>query len=90
MVEANIELTVVSRAEKGGWWQRKMKWLGRDGAQDRIFIKDGRVVFMEFKDRGKAELAPGLQKNNRKAMQDHGAECHVVDTIVEGCRILGV
>lgn len=88
MVEANVELTICMRAEKQGWFQRKIAYPGRRGATDRVFIKDGRTVWIEFKDWGKEPS--GLQNNNRKRMMEHGAECHVVDNIADGMRILGL
>lgn len=88
MVEASVELTVVMKAEKAGWFVRKNAWLGRRGGQDRVFIKDGRTVWIEFKDTGKEEQA--LQRRNREKMQAAGAECHVVDNIADGLRILGI
>lgn len=88
MVEASVELTVAHKAEKAGWFVRKLAWLGRKGGQDRFFLKDGRHVFIEFKDRGKPEQP--LQAMNREKMQAQGAECHVVDNVPDGLRILGI
>lgn len=88
MVEANVELTVVMKAEKDGWFVRKIAYPGRRGATDRVFIKNGRTVWIEFKDTGKE--AQALQARNRQKMIDAGAECHVVDNIMDGLRILGI
>ena len=88
MAEYYVEDNVVAAAEADGWFCRKLKWEGRDGAPDRLFVKAGRVVFIEFKD--KDRKSKGLQKNECKRLKDAGAEVYVnVDTIMQGCRILG-
>ena len=53
MAEYYIEDNVVAAAEADGWFSRKLQWVGRDGAPDRLFVKLGRVVFIEFKDKDK-------------------------------------
>lgn len=88
MVEAHVETYVVAQAEAAGWFVRKLKWQGQDGAQDRFFLKDGRHVFIEFKDLGEPERP--LQAANRKEMEAQGAECYVIDNISEGMKVLGL
>ena len=88
MAEYYIEDNVVAAAEADGWFSRKLQWVGRDGAPDRLFVKLGRVVFIEFKDKDKKSV--GLQKKECERLRKAGAEVYVnVDTIVQGCRILG-
>ena len=88
MAEGYIEGNVVAAAEADGWFSRKLQWIGRDGAPDRLFVKLGRVVFIEFKDKDKK--TKGIQKNECKRLKEAGAEIYVnVDTITQGCRILG-
>ena len=88
MAEYYVEDNVVAAAEADGWLSRKLSWIGRDGAPDRLFVKLGRVVFIEFKDKGKESR--GLQKRECERLRKAGAEVYVnVDTIVQGCRILG-
>ena len=87
-VEDTIESTVVGKAERAGWFTRKVAWTGRTSAPDRVFIKDGRTVWIEFK-RAKKK-AVGLQAKEGQEMMDHGAEWHSVNTIADGLRILGL
>lgn len=88
MAEADIEGNVLAAAEADGWFSRKLKWVGRDGAPDRLFVKKGRVVFVEFKEYGKE--SKGIQLRECKRLKATGAEVHInVDTIAAGCKILG-
>ena len=88
MIEAAVELPVVRRAEKAGWFVRKVGWIGRVGAPDRVFIKDGRTVWIEFKSPGeRPKLAQMLEHDRMKAA---GAEVYWCDTAFEAMRILGI
>lgn len=53
MQERLIERKVCDHAVKTGWLVRKLQWVGRHGAPDRIFMRAGQVIFVEFKQRGK-------------------------------------
>ena len=48
--EAAIEASIVSWAEGAGWLSRKVQWIGRRGAPDRVFARRGTVLFFEIKD----------------------------------------
>lgn len=88
MSENVIELTIVNLAEKDGWFQRKLEWVGRRGAPDRFFAKAGRVVLIEFKDTGKE---PGLlQQREHQQLLAAGVEVHVCDSIAKAKRVLGL
>lgn len=87
-MEDTVEITVANKAEKDGWFQRKMKWIGRRGGPDRFFAKGGRVVLIEFKDRRKEPEV--LQVREHKRLKAAGVETYVVDTVRDGLRILGV
>ena len=69
--EAEIELPVVAWAEKEGWFVRKLQWIGRWGAPDRVFIKGGVVCFIEFKRPG-AKPRPS-QRGELRRMKKAGA-----------------
>ncbi len=86
--EAAIEKPCVKRAEANGWLVRKLKWVGRRGAPDRVFIQGIRTVFVEFKD-PEGELAE-LQKREISRMRKAGAEVHVIDRIEDFCMVLGI
>ena len=82
MAESPIELTVCKWAEDRGWFVRKIAYVGRRNAADRLFIKGGRVVFVEFKAPGK-DPRPG-QEREIKRLRDAGAEVHVIDDMDDG------
>ena len=87
-LEAYLELTIIEEAEADGWFVRKVAWPGRRGAPDRVFIKGGRTVWIEFKrPDGKGHLAR-IQGRNRDDMKAAGAEVHVVETFARARQIL--
>ena len=49
MLEKDIEKKVCDEAKKLGWLTYKFSSPAHRGVPDRIFIKDGEVVFIEFK-----------------------------------------
>lgn len=82
MAESAVELTVCHAAEQNGWLVRKIAYPGRRNATDRLFIKGGRVVFVEFKAPGKEPRVGQLREHER--FIEHGAELHVIDDIEAG------
>lgn len=74
MQERGLEDKAIKLAQSRGWLVRKVKWLGRRGAPDRVFIKHGITIWVEFKQLNK-DLR--VQQNREVTrMRDHGA--HVV------------
>lgn len=49
MSEKVIELQTCDWAQQNGILVRKVQWLGRRGAPDRLFMANGLAVFIEFK-----------------------------------------
>lgn len=88
MTEKAVEMPVVARAEKAGYFVRKVQWPGRIGAPDRVFIKDGRVVWIEFKDAGKRPRKSQELEHDR--MKAAGAEIYWCDNVLEALQILGI
>lgn len=88
MTEAAVENPVVVRAEEAGWFVRKMRWIGRVGAPDRFFAKDGRIVLIEFKAKDKA--ARRSQELEHGRLRAAGVETHVCDTVIDALTILGI
>lgn len=88
MLESSMEEWVCGEAEKAGWLQRKLKWIGRRNAPDRLFIKDGRVVFIEFKRTG--EKPRSTQKTEIDRVREAGGEAHSCDNPLQALGILGV
>ncbi len=77
--ESKIEKKAVQWARDHGWFSRKYKAPGRIGVQDRIFVKGGRVIFIEYKRIGKEPT--GLQCDDAEALKKHGGEVWWVNTV---------
>lgn len=88
MLEAAVEMPVVRRAEAAGWFVRKVVWPNRIGAPDRVFIKESRVVWIEFKAPGETPRLSQIQEHDR--MRAAGAELHVCDSASTALKILGI
>lgn len=87
--ESVIEDTTVAWAEMEGWTARKLRYIGRRGAADRLFYGRGRLVLIEFKDPD-GEMS-ALQAREYRRMKDAGVEeIYVVDNLADACRILGL
>lgn len=87
MAEAQIEEPVVKRAERAGYFVRKVKWQGRRNAPDRVFSRADRgTVWIEFKDKG--ETPTFGQRQEHKKMREAGMEVHVCDNIDDAMRVL--
>lgn len=88
MREVQIESPCVFLAEEAGWYQRKVSWVGRVGAPDRVFIKGGRTVWVEFK---ATDEEPRLsQVLEHEEMREHGAELYVVDSVADFKQVMGL
>jgi Holliday junction resolvase len=77
--EKDIEKKVVDQAKKHGWLV--FKWVSPSvrGVPDRIFIKDGTIVFIEFKAPGKKPTQ--LQAHTIKKLREHFMVVHVCDSV---------
>ena len=83
MLEATVEGRCVKAAEKAGWLVRKVRWVGRRDAPDRLFLKGGRTVWVEFKRPG-ADARAG-QKREHERMRAKGADVRVYDSYERFC-----
>lgn len=83
--ESVIEGSVCAHSEMNGWLVRKLSWIGRRGAPDRLFMKGGRALFIEFKATG--EKPDPLQVREIERMRKAGMEVHVIDDIEVGCAL---
>jgi len=83
--EATIEKKVCAAAKADGWLTYKWVSPSNRGVPDRIFIKDGRVVFVEFKAFGKKPTP--LQSHIHKKLTDQGMEVHVIDNVQMGSEL---
>ena len=84
MRESRIEKKVGDYAKANGWLV--FKFTGRKGVPDRIFIKDGKIFFVEFKAPGK--LPTELQKRIHDKIREQGGTVFVIDNIEEGYKIV--
>ena len=79
--ESRIEKTSRLLAEKRGWFQVKIERSSVNGFPDRLFIKNGNTIYVEFKnDAGK--LRPE-QERVIDTMRKHGASVYVISTLEE-------
>lgn len=89
MLESAIEMPVVRRAEKAGFFVRKVQWPGRRHAPDRLFAHAERgLVFIEFKRPG--ETPRRGQTREHQKMRAAGIEVHVCDSVQDALQILGL
>lgn len=74
MRESQIERYLVERVKALGGECRKLRWIGRNGAPDRIVMLNGRVIFIEFK-------APG-EKCRPHQIREHERMCRMGQHVV--------
>jgi len=87
-LEATIEKECCRRAETAGWWHRKVQWVGSRDAPDRVFIRDGQTVWVEFKAPGKVPRP--TQAREHKEMREAGATVLVIDDVDDFCEQMGI
>lgn len=85
-LESNVELKIVGWAEDHRWLVRKLQYIGRTGAPDRLFAGYGHCVFMEMKAPGEGLSTNQAREHNR--LKDCGITVHVVDNVDDGVAIL--
>ena len=73
--EAQIEAAACRWAIDNGWLSYKFTSPARRSVPDRMFIKEGRVVYVEFKRPG-GRLTEGQEREIKK-LREAGAEVHV-------------
>lgn len=79
MRESKLEKDAVKFAIANGWLSRKFKSPARRAAPDRLFMRDGYVMFIEFKAPGKEPTEQQLLEHERYRAK--GIDVHVVDDI---------
>lgn len=82
MRESTIERAVCAYAKAWGCLVMKLAGPNQKGQPDRMFIKDGKVLFIEFKAPGKQPTA--LQLNWLMDLHLHGAHVAWCDDIGKG------
>lgn len=90
--EGKIEAYLVQRVRETGGKVRKLKWIGRSGAPDRIvwWSINGTavIVFVEVKAPGKK--MGELQKIECEKLRDDGIDAFVIDTKEEVDRMISL
>lgn len=84
--ERDIERASVQAAGQIGWFGIKLVTTLVRGLPDRMFLKDGRVVFIEYK-RANGQLSP-TQRVIHKKFAQFGHTVHVARSVDETIRIL--
>ena len=77
--ESHIEHACCALAKAVGWLTFKFVSPAHRGVPDRIFIKEGRIVFVEFKAPGKKPTK--LQESVIAKLRASGCEVHVCDSV---------
>ena len=78
MHERDIEKYLVERAKALGGEVRKVKWIGRNGAPDRLVMQPGRTVWVELKAPGQKCRPHQIREHER--MRRMGQQVAVVDS----------
>lgn len=86
VLETDIEKAVVNEAKAHGWKSRKQASPNSRAASDRLFIRRGRVVFIEFKKPG-GKIGKAQLKEHHDIIA-HGGESYILDSMTEALRVL--
>jgi len=78
MRERDIEEYLVAQVKQRGGEVRKVRWIGRRGAPDRIVMLSGRTVWVELKASGEKCRPHQLREHER--MRRMGQRVVVVDS----------
>ncbi len=87
ILESDIQKDAYHYAISRGWFAEKIMKARRKGFPDYIYLRKGRVIFIEFKRSPTEE--PNIQQLKRhKEMREHGATVYVVGSLDEAKKIL--
>lgn len=86
MRESLIERKCCQWAKAQGWLVFKFVSPNNRGVPDRLFIKDGHHVFVEFKAPGKQPTA--LQHRTAERMREQGAKVYVIDSVEDFINVM--
>ena len=84
--ESSVEAAIVRYAGERGILTRKFASPARRGVPDRIFVRDGVVLFLEVKRPGE-EPTP-LQEHELGLLRQHGANAEWCDSAAAGRAVL--
>lgn len=84
--ERKLELELVKLARAEGWFCRKLRWIGRNGAPDRLLITPaGQLHWVELKSPGKQPSA--VQRLEHRELERFHQLVRVVDNLTDLKRI---
>ena len=86
MLESKIEKDSVKEAKKHGWYSFKVLSQLNKGLPDRAFIKNGKTVYIEYKQPGKKPKP--LQSKVHQIFSDYGVKVHIATSAEETMEIL--
>jgi Holliday junction resolvase len=87
MTEAMIERKVCDYARKVGWRPIKLSGMHDVGKPDKMFLRNGETVFIEFKATGKKPT--DLQLKWLEDLRKWGFRATWVDNVTDGRKFLG-
>lgn len=85
--ESLVEKAVCKHAQTLGFLVYKFVSPGQKGVPDRLFLRKGHVIFVEFKAPG--EAPDPMQEEQHKRLRDAGFQVEVIDTIGTGMMLIG-
>jgi len=85
MLESTIEKKVSDYAKEQGWLSYKFTSPSNRGVPDRLYLKEGVCIFIEFKAAGKKPSK--LQDKIISRIRDQGFGVFVIDNINDGKHI---
>lgn len=84
--ESLIERKSKLLAEKLGWFQLKIEKCNKRGFPDRMFIKDGNVIFVEFKNE-RGRLSEEQKRMISSLRDEYKAEVWVISSLEEAYEV---
>lgn len=84
MKESQIEKTVTKYAKLCGWLSYKFTSPGMRGVTDRIYLRNGQIIFIEYKKEG--EIPRKLQAKRIKELKNQGFRVECIDNIEKGIK----
>ncbi|MCH7295444.1 VRR-NUC domain-containing protein [Acinetobacter higginsii] len=87
MRESKIEAYLVQRVKALGGEVRKVKWIGRNSAPDRLVMIPNNTFWAELKAKGEKPTAAQIREHKR--MRDMGQRVEVIDSIERIEELLG-
>lgn len=86
MRESAIEKKICDHARSKGWLVLKLSGANDRGKPDRLFLRNGQVVFMEIKASKKVPTA--LQERWLRQLNDEGFVAVWTDNAEAGCKVI--